>query len=388
MLRDGATSVSRYVDVIDDAARFAALRAPWTHLLARSAAESPFLTWEWLYAWWIHLRGGRTLHLLTVRQGDELIAIAPLARVRGPLPWLSRLEFLGTGYAGSDYLDLIVHRDYEAEAIDEIAKALESESSALHLDHLPVGSLASRLVRPVSASGWSSMTTASGRCPVISLAGQTWESYLASIGSAHRANFRRRLRGLDRQFEVRFDRVRTEAERQTALATLIDLHNRRWDTRGGSTAFPTDACCAFHDHATRLALECDRLRLYVLRANDVAVAMTYCFAGNGTFYFYQGAFDERYREHSVGLVAMGLTIQAAIDEGAREFDMLYGEESYKWLWARETRQLERLEMFPAHIGGRLHHRTVEAERSMRRLARRFFPRRSCEPNIRPAGAVC
>jgi len=380
--------VSRHAEVIDDPAAFAALRSPWTHLLGKSAAESPFLTWEWLYPWWIHLHRGRALHLVTVRQGDELIGIAPLARVRGALPWLSRLEFLGTGYAGSDYLDLIVHHDYETEAVDEIAKALASESSALHLDHVPVGSLASRLLRPVSASGWSSMTTASGTCPVVSLAGHTWESYLASIGSAHRANFRRRLRGLTRQFDVRFDRVGTETERQTVLATLIDLHNRRWEKRGGSTAFPTDACRAFHDHATRLALECGRLRLYALRANDVTVATTYCFACGGKFYFYQGAFDERYREHSVGLVAMGLTIQAAIDEGAREFDMLYGDESYKWLWARETRQLERLEMFPAHIGGRLHHRTVEAERSMRRLARRFFPRRSCESNIRPAGAAC
>ena len=213
MPRDGATLVSRRVEVIEDTARFAALRSPWTRLLGKSLADSPFLTWEWLYPWWTHLHGGRTLHLLTVRQCDELIGIAPLARVGAPLPWLSRLEFLGTGYAGSDYLDLILHRDYETEALDEIAKTLSAEGSALHLDHVPIASAASRLLRPVGASGWTSMTSASGTCPVVSLAGHTWDSYLASIGSAHRANFRRRLRGLSRQFDVRFDRVSTETER-------------------------------------------------------------------------------------------------------------------------------------------------------------------------------
>ena len=130
------------------------------------------------------------------------------------------------------------------------------------------------------------------------------------------------------------------------------------------------------------------LRLFELRLNDTPVAATYCFAYDGRYRFYQGAFDERYRHYSVGLVAMGLTIRAAIDEGAADYDLLYGDESYKWLWARETRTLERLELFPPHIGGRLHQRTVEAERRMRALARRLFPRKPCDSNIRPAGAVC
>jgi CelD/BcsL family acetyltransferase involved in cellulose biosynthesis len=388
MLREGAIVGSARVELIDDLAGFTALRSEWNGLLAESAANGPFLSWEWLHAWWTHLRGGRALRLLTVRDGGELIGVAPLALVRGPLPWLSRLEFLGTGYAGSDYLDVIVRRDREADGLEAMGRAIASHRIALHLDHLPAGSLASRLVGPIAAGGWRSIATPSGICPFVPLAGHSWESYLGTIGSAHRANFRRRFRSLGRQFEVRFQRASSESERAAMLSTLVELHNRRWDKRGGSTAFPTPACRAFHDEATRLALESGWLRLYELRLDDRPVAATYCFAHYGRFYFYQGAFDERYRQHSLGLVAMGLTIRAAIEEGAVDFDMLYGEESYKWLWARETRPLERLELFPAHIGGRLHQRTVEAERTMRAFARRIFPRRPCDSNIRPAGAAC
>ena len=388
MLREVATAVPVRVAVVSDAAGFAALRPEWNDLLANSAANGPFLTWEWLHSWWAHLRGRRALRILTVRDGQELIAIAPFALGSARVPWLSHLEFLGTGYAGSDYLDVIVRRDREAEGVEAIGTWIAAQKLSLHLDHLPTHSLAAQLVRPASTNGWTAVAAPSGICPFVPIAGHTWDSYLATVGSAHRANFRRRFRALSREFTVTFTRAQTEADRQTQLATLVSLHNTRWDKRGGSTAFPDDACRAFHDEATRLALQGGWLRLFELRLNDTPVAATYCFAYDNRYCFYQGAFDERYRQYSVGLVAMGLTIRAAIEEGAADYDLLYGDESYKWLWARETRTLERLELFPPHIGGRLHQRTLEAERRIRALARRFFPRKQCDSNIRPAGAVC
>ena len=388
MLPDVAAAAPARIEVISDAAGFAALRPEWTDLLMRSAASGPFLTWEWLHTWWAHLRGSRLLRILTVRDGHELIAIAPFAIGSARVPWLSRLEFLGAGYAGSDYLDLIVRRDREREGVDAISRWIATQKLSLHLDHLPVHSLAAQLVRPAMTNGWTAIATASGICPFVPLAGHSWDSYLATVGSAHRANFRRRFRALSRDFAVTFTRARSEAERQTQLSTLVNLHNTRWDKRGGSTAFPDAACRAFHDDATRLAFQSGWLRLFELRLNGAPVAATYCFAYDGRYSFYQGAFDERYRQYSVGLVAMGLTIRSAIDEGAVDYDLLYGDESYKWLWARDTRMLERLELFPPHFGGRLHQRTVEAERRMRAFARRFFPRKQCDSNIRPAGAVC
>ncbi len=108
------------VEIIDDVAAFERLRPEWTRLLQASAADSLFLTWEWLFTWWKHLAGDRRLFILTVRSGDELIAIAPFARsaprVASILP-LPSLEFLGTGTVGSDYLDIIVRRGSEQEAL-------------------------------------------------------------------------------------------------------------------------------------------------------------------------------------------------------------------------------------------------------------------------------
>jgi CelD/BcsL family acetyltransferase involved in cellulose biosynthesis len=134
-------------------------------------------------------------------------------------------------------------------------------------------------------------------------------------------------------------------------------------------------------------LDAGWLRLYVLRLNGEAAAVTYCFHYNGRFYLYQHGFNPRFWSYSVGVVVLGLTIQSAIEEGAAEFDMLYGDEPYKALWAPEMRQLERVDLYPPHLRGRLHRRTVDAERSVRLLARRMFPRKPCDSNAPPAGAV-
>ena len=360
------------VEIIDELRDFEALRSQWTELLEASTTPGPFLTWEWLYAWWTHLRERSRLNLFVVRIGGQLVAIAPLRVTRRPLTWFSSLEFLGTGSAGSDYLDLIVRRGSEGVAIEAMATAIESQGFALRLSHLPPGSLASRLARRLEHGGWTCRDTQSGVCPVIRLAGHTWDSYLASLGSAHRANVRRRIRSVSRAFDVRFERVASTPDRLTALSALAAFHVRRWAGDRGSTTFATPDLLAFHRDATERALDAGHLRLYALHLDGEVAGAMYAFAHDDRFYFYQHGFDERYRKHSLGLVLMALTIRAAIDEGATEFDLLYGVESYKWLWTNEARPLGRLDLFPARLGGTLHRRRVDAESTLRALARRMW----------------
>jgi len=92
------------------------------------------------------------------------------------------------------------------------------------------------------------------------------------------------------------------------------------------------------------------------------VAVMYGFLDNRTFSFYQHGFDEAYQQHSIGLVLMAMSIRAAIDEGAAEFDMLWGVEPYKFLWARDTRELRNVHLFPPTVAGRLHRHLFDARR--------------------------
>jgi CelD/BcsL family acetyltransferase involved in cellulose biosynthesis len=359
------------VQDVDEATAFEALRPHWNELLHASSSDNPFLTWEWQHTWWMHLRESSALRLIVVRSGDELVAIAPLRLAASPRSWFSCLEFLGTGYAGSDYLDLIVRRGRELESITALAQYFKAQQLSLRFTHLPPSSLAAQLADALATHGWISAAADDGTCPIISLAGHTFESYLATLGSSHRANVRRRIKGLQ-QFDTRLDRVTTNTERRDALSALAVWSERRWKDCGGSTAFMTSAVRAFQDEVTRRALEQGWLLMYVLRLNGNAAAVMYGFNYGGRFYFYQHGFDDRYKPQSIGLVLMGLTIRAVIDEGAREFDMLWGVEPYKFLWAREVCALQRIELFPSNIGGTLHRRALEVRRTAGKLARHFL----------------
>jgi CelD/BcsL family acetyltransferase involved in cellulose biosynthesis len=365
------------VEVIEDAERFAALREEWTELLQSSASNCLFLTWEWLYTWWKHLGGGKRLSLLAVRSGDRLIALAPLALSRSRIPALSplrRLEFLGTGSIGSDYLDVVVRGGWESEALEALAEHLQAETPMLVLSQVRgEGSFARELAGDLLRKGWHLSSVKTNVCPYITLCARSWPSYLAELGREHRYNFLRRIKHLMRDFEVSFEPARTEEERRQALSLLVALHHRRWSQRGGSDALHRPELVSFHEELSRLALERGWLRLYVLRLDGAPAAALYGFVYQRVFYFYQSGFDPLYGKHSVGLVAMGLAIRNAVAEGVSEYDLLHGSEEYKYRWARQTRDLVRLEVYPSLARVALYRRGRELGRKAGRIVRLLDP---------------
>jgi CelD/BcsL family acetyltransferase involved in cellulose biosynthesis len=372
----GPSSVT--VETIGEASGFAALRQQWNELLQSSDSDGLFLTWDWLYTWWKHLAGDRQLSILAVRCEGELAALAPcglrppsLSRGR-PLPVL---EFLGSGSVGSDYLDVIVRRGRELEAWQALASHLAGERLMLKWTQLKRGGcLAAGVTSALGEMGWSIVETDTNTCPFIPLAGKSWESYLATLGSEHRYNFHRKWKRLNRDYEVQFEQVRTEEQCRESIDLVFALHNLRWRDRGGSDAFNTPGLVGFHQEFSQVALERGWLRLYVLRLDGKPAACLYGFLYRRTFYFYQSGFDTTYDKQSVGLVTMGLAIQSAIEEGAEEYDLLHGNETYKSHWSRDSRALGRLEAYPPRGLGWLCRSSVELERASRRLARRVLPK--------------
>jgi CelD/BcsL family acetyltransferase involved in cellulose biosynthesis len=361
------------VEQIGEAAAFSKLREEWAELLEASESACVFLTWEWLHTWWKHLAGGRRLSILAVRRGSELIALAPfclqpvsLSRARS----FSVLEFLGSGFAGSDYLDVIVRKDSGAEALQALTSWLAARRLPLKLANARKGgSAAAVLLTGLREKGWSAAETKTNICPFIPLAGATWNSYLASLSAEHRYTFNRKWRCLTRDYEVRFEQAHTPERCRETIDLLIAQHNTRWRARGGSDAFHTANLVAFHREWTQLALRRGWLRLYVLRLDEKPAACVYGLLYRGTFYFYQSSFDADYARASVGLVAMGLAIRNAIGEGAVEYDLLHGDETYKSHWSRHSRDLARLESFPPGGFGEFCRLSVEIGRASRALAR-------------------
>lgn len=109
------------------------------------------------------------------------------------------------------------------------------------------------------------------------------------------------------------------------------------------------------------------MRLFVLRLNGAPAAAFYGFTYDGTCSFLQRGFDPQFHRPSVGQVLLSLSIERAIDEGAREYDFLSGNDGYKDLWVKTSRPLINVTACPPGASLALNRVAEAAQRARRNL---------------------
>jgi CelD/BcsL family acetyltransferase involved in cellulose biosynthesis len=320
------------VEIISTTQGFAALRAEWDELLARSEATL-FQSWEWLHAWWKHLGRGR-LWLLALRRGGLLCGLAPLFIDRyGGTP-LRRVAFLGTG--SSDYLQFIVAADMGecgAAHLLEFVAANRDRWDVCDWQQIPGSSAMASLPAPV---GVQATRFVQETCPYLPLP-TTWEEFAGGLGKKLRSNLGYHRRLLEREFEVEWVTAR-DGDMKRCMECLFRLHQRRWNRRLLPGAFASGRQRTFHAEAAAGLQERGWLRLHVMRLDGRDEAVLYCFSFRGRGYYYLGGFEPGLARFSLGTVLTARAIEDSIAEGAAEFDFLRGDEPYKYAWRSQDRQ--------------------------------------------------
>ena len=357
-------------EIITDVAVFREMRQEWNALLQASSSNSLFLTWEWMYTWWVHLSGNRLLHIIAIRQDGELIAIAPLmlcpSRYMRLMPFRV-LEFIASGRVGSDYLSILVRNGREENALRGIANCLTEANLMLELIRIEKSSFPMvNLALQLKQHGWQSIRLTTNYSPFVKLTGHTWETYLDSINNSHKLSINKKIRKLYKTFDVKFELARTEQQRQESMDVFVKLHLNRWSGEGGSNALNQQQLLDFHQDLSKTIFKLDWLRLYTLFLDGKAAAAVYIFKYENVFYFYQTAYNIEFRNYAVGIIILAFAIQAAIDEGAVEFDFLHDDDEYKYLWAREERELIRLEFYPPKKIGMVYKHAVLVKGGIKR----------------------
>ena len=311
-------------------ASFEEARPDWDALAA--AARNPFGTYEFATAWWRVYGVDRELALTRVRADDgTLIAILPLYRAdRGPL---RLLRFVGHGPA-----------DEGGPLCAEEHRPLALAALRHHADAL--GARGLLVAERVSGYGGTAATLG-GRVvrredsPVLEIAGQEWEEWLAGKSSNFRGQVRRMERRLGRDHELRFRRTEHMAGLPADLETLFRLHELRWADGGGSDAFSDDRRALHRDFAAR-ALERGWLRLWTAEIDGEPAAAWYGLRHAGRDWYYQFGRDPRWDEYKIGFVLLVHTIRDAFAAGAAAYHFGLGDEEYKSRFATHAPVLETL----------------------------------------------
>lgn len=357
-------------ETIKDMPVFKEMRHEWNELLQASSSDNIFLTWEWLYTWLRHLAGEKRLHIIAIRENGQLIAVAPLvlcpARYMRLMPFRF-LEFIACGNVGSDYLSIIVRNGHETEALQALADCLIEANYMLELVRIEKSSFPMvMLAVQLQQRGWQSIRMTTNYSPFIRLSGHTWQSYLESVNGTHRSGIKKKIKYLYKIFDVKFELAESELQRQQAMDVFFRLHINRWSGAGGTNALNRQNLLDFHKEFSKTIFDLGWLRLYTLHLDGEPAAAVYIFKYGNVYYFYQTAYNVEFSKYGVGVIILAFAIQAAIAEGVTEFDFLHDDDEYKYLWAREERELVRLELYPPKTLGKVYKKAVLVKGGIKR----------------------
>lgn len=289
-------------------------REEWNRLAVQ--AGSPFLTPDWLLAWWRAFGEGEPACLLVRNTGGELRAAAFCRRTRGVLASLTNDE----------------SGDWDVVALDDTARRQAwAELAAvgalrLRLERLPQSALAPA-TSVLRAAGYR-VTASPGPCSPWRPLPPSWEDLMASVSRNARSQFGRRRRALEREGELT---LRVDISGRD-LDAVLALEASGWKHHE-STAITSDARSErlYREFAAAAAAK-GWLRLYLLELDGVPIAADYgCVLGNAGFLLKTG-FDERYGRLSPGLILRGEVLRASIEEGLGRYDFLGGPDPYKLRW--------------------------------------------------------
>jgi CelD/BcsL family acetyltransferase involved in cellulose biosynthesis len=316
-------------EIYTDANGFELLASEWDDLLERSEEAPFFMRHAYQKIWWKHL-GNDDLLLIAVRTDDgKLVGLAPLYAKENSIG-LRELSFVGCVDV-SDYLDLLVDRDYVEQVYAAFIDALERESArwdGLYLCSLPQRSIThTRFVEAAQARGWHVEKSQQDVCPVITLPA-TWDDYLTGIDKKQRHEIRRKIRKIEREATVNWYAVESTDGLDEAMQQFIDLHQK---STADKEDFWSDSLIAFFAEVSSVLAEAGWLKLYFIEVNDVKAAAMLCFDYNNEFLLYNSGYDpEQFGNLSPGNVLTSYTIQHAIELGRTRYDFLRGDEVYKF----------------------------------------------------------
>ncbi len=326
-------------DAICDRRDLPALFDRWNQLALTDRRDGFFRTATWCCAWLEHVRPDAQPFVIVCRDASgAIVGLAPLCRA--PYRDLG-LAFDALGWAGrevvsGDFLDVVAapaDKARVAAAVVDYLAGVRSQWSLLVLGELEDGgSLSSESMRVAARNGFAVRVQENRICPYIELP-DSFDGYLAGLGSATRYHIRRRTRDLQKsgaEFHVHSGPEAVAGR----LQILTDLHTARWKSEGlpGTLTRPGFVQC--------LAAVCrnpppgatPKLHMLTHLGKPVAALLLFQFADSALYYQAGWQPDSAVAHQSPAVVLMAESIREAIQSGSRFYEFLRGDEAYKSRW--------------------------------------------------------
>lgn len=319
------------------------LDGAWMRLVSADPAATIFHTSRFLRRWCRHLRGRCDLRLRFVERDGELIGVVPEVReVEAAADGRRTVAHFAGGYHVTDYLGPVSRPEDRADVVDAWFAALAAEDD---WDQLTAGGLAEDagwhdlIAARAEAAGFTvTGPTREDVCPVIDVSGG-WDGYLDRLTSKQRHEIRRKARRLSREAStvklVNADpeELHGEVDRFIELAATAEGEKGRF--------FDDEKAAFFHSLAAEFGPD-RRFRIHRLDIDGGVAAYVVSLVFGDRWGLYNSAFERSLGHLSPGMVLVGEVIRIAAEHGCCTFDLLRGDEPYKYRFGAVDRPIQRV----------------------------------------------
>ncbi len=325
----------------------ASFKEDWNQLSLQSASAAPFLTYDYLEAWWRTRGGGEwpedsQLVLVGAFEAEQLVGIAPLFHARN-LQDEPALMLVGASEV-SDFLDFIVRPEDLARFLSGLIDFLLNDDALPDWEVLDFYNLLEEsptlpaLESEAERRGWAHQQIHLQPSPYVPLPGD-FEAYLAGIDSKQRHEIRRKLRNLDSSpvhGELMF------AENPGTLHDEVDAFLAMMAQDPNKRDFLTDAMRQHLHNTAQVAFDKGWLQLAFFAIDGKKAAANFAFNFNGRLWLYNSGWEWGYREFSPGWLLLTHLIRWATENGIQELDFMRGDEAYKYKFGGIDRHVWRV----------------------------------------------
>ena len=337
------------LEIIRTEENFSALKNSWNLLLSVSNNNHITSTWEWQSVWWQVYKQGKNLCIFTYYLDDKLVGIIPLfSRINSRKFHFFRfktIELLASGeipgeQIHSDYIGPIIKSGLESRVIQQSIQDLKSDKT-LEWDKIILPDVSMNLPEVAYLKKYSSSCNLHFRIvhqqdTIIARLSNSFDDFLNNLGKNLRYQLRKGLKELQK-LGAEFIEVKDEEELEHAFNILIDLHQKRWKSKGKPGAFHSVNFTRFHKELAKNLLKNNRLQFVLLKLNEKYLGAIYNFKYHNRIYFYQSGILTYSKNKHIrpGNLLHAYCIRKGIEENYKYYDFLkIGKNTYKHQWGK------------------------------------------------------
>jgi CelD/BcsL family acetyltransferase involved in cellulose biosynthesis len=293
--------------------------------------------------WWRHYGDNKKLSILLIKEGKEIIGIAPFMRVKYRMGLISVDVLENFCATECDYSGIIL-TDKKEESLsillNYLGEIIRTSNVVIRVSNIPEDSGFLQVLREqyhliVNSLSISEQTVTS--CPYINTL-KNWEEYshtLTKHGRYKVNKLRREIQKLKDNYQAEFQHFTDYGNLHKQLDALFKLHQKRWKERNIRSKFLKPEVRAFYRDISEAFCENNWMDLSFLNIGGKTVSGSWGFIYNNQYYYMTSTFDPGYSSLNAGHMITMRLIERAIQSGLTKFDFLKGDEFFKSYWTHQ-----------------------------------------------------